>query len=78
MAVALTATIVPVVVGECALLLSGGIATAWGLLANIHAELDVCKLGLHCNQAVGLVLHCFLHGCGRSAKVCKQVIVCGN
>jgi hypothetical protein len=39
--VALTATIALVVVGEHALLLSGGIAAAWGLLANIHAELDV-------------------------------------
>ncbi len=41
MVVALTATVALVVVGECVLLLSGGIATAWGLLANIHAELDV-------------------------------------
>ncbi len=48
-AVALTATIVLVVVGEHALLLSGGIAAAWGLLADIHAELDVHKLVLHCN-----------------------------
>ncbi len=47
--VALTATIALVVVGERTLLLSGGVATAWGLLANIHAELDVLKLGLHCN-----------------------------
>ena len=41
MTFALTATVALVVVGEHALLLSGGIATAWGLLANIHAELDV-------------------------------------
>ncbi len=41
MAVALTATVALVMVGERALLLSGGVATAWGLLANIHAELDV-------------------------------------
>ncbi len=39
--VALTTTVVLVVVGEHALLLSGGIAAAWGLLANIHAELNV-------------------------------------
>ena len=39
--VALTTTIVLVVVGERALVLSGGVAAAWGLLANIHAELDV-------------------------------------
>ncbi len=41
MVVALTASIALVVVGECALLLSRGVAAAWGLLANIHAELDV-------------------------------------
>ncbi len=41
MVVALTATIALVVVGERALLLSRGVAVAWGLLANIHAELDV-------------------------------------
>ncbi len=41
MVVALTTTIALVVVGERALVLSGGVATAWGLLANIHAELDV-------------------------------------
>jgi hypothetical protein len=40
-AVALTATIALVMNGERALLLSGGIAATWGLLANIHAELDV-------------------------------------
>ncbi len=39
--VALTATIVLVVVGERALLLSRSVAPAWGLLVNIHAELDV-------------------------------------
>ncbi len=75
--VALTTTIALVVVGERALLLSGDVAAAWGVLANIHAELDVRKLVLHCDQAVGLVLHCFLHGCKRGTKVCKQVIVCG-
>ncbi len=35
-------------------------------------------MGLHCDQAVGLALHCFLHGCKRGTKVCKQVIVHGN
>jgi hypothetical protein len=78
MVVALTTTVALVVVHERALLLSGGIAAAWGLLAKIHAELDVRKLGLHCNQAVGLALHCFLHGCECGTKVCKQVIVRGN
>ncbi len=48
-AIALTATVALVVVGERALLLSGHIAAAWGLLANICAELDVCKLVLHCD-----------------------------
>jgi hypothetical protein len=48
-AIALTATVALVVVCECALLLSGGIAAAQGLLANIHSELDDCKLVLHCN-----------------------------
>jgi hypothetical protein len=49
-AIALTATIVFVLIGECVLLLSGGIAAAWGLLANIYAELlDVHKLVLDCN-----------------------------
>ncbi len=49
-AVALTATIAFVVIGEHALLLSGGIAAAWGLMADSHAELlDVRKLVLHCN-----------------------------
>jgi hypothetical protein len=48
-AVALTSTVVLVVVGERALLLSRGLAAAWGLLADIHAELDVCKLVLHCD-----------------------------
>jgi hypothetical protein len=62
-AIALTTTIAPVVVGERTLLLSRGIVTACGLLANIHAEMDVCELGLHCNQAVGLILYCFLRGC---------------
>jgi hypothetical protein len=69
MAIALTATVALVVVGECALLLSGGVAAAWGLLANIHAELNVQKLGLHCNQAVSLGLHCFLCGCKCGAEV---------
>jgi hypothetical protein len=76
-AVALTATIALVVVGEHALLLSRGVAAAWGLLANIHAELDVQKLGLHCDQAVGLVHHCFLRGCKRGAKVHERVITRG-
>ncbi len=49
MAIALTLTIALVVVGEHALLLSRSVAAAWGLLADIHAELDVCKLVLHCN-----------------------------
>jgi hypothetical protein len=40
-AIALTATIALVVVGEHALLLSGDIATARWLMANIHVELDV-------------------------------------
>jgi hypothetical protein len=40
-AVALTATIALVVVGGYALFLSRGVAAAWGLLANIHVELDV-------------------------------------
>jgi hypothetical protein len=48
-AVALTATLALVMVGERALLLSGVVAAAWGLLANIHTELDVCKFVLHCN-----------------------------
>ncbi len=45
----LTTTVALVVVGEHALLLSGDITAAWGLLADIHAELDVCKLVLHCD-----------------------------
>jgi hypothetical protein len=62
-ATVLTATIAFVVVVERVLLLSKNVDAAWGLLANGHAELlNVCKLGLHCNQAVGLVLHSFLHG----------------
>ena len=48
-AIALTSNVALVVVGECALLLSRGVATAWGLLPNSHAELDVCKLVLHCD-----------------------------
>jgi hypothetical protein len=48
-AIALPTTIACVVVGEHALLLSRGVATAWGLLANSHAELAVCKLVLHCD-----------------------------
>ena len=78
-AIALTTTVVLVVVGERALLLSGGVAAAWGLLTNIHAELlDVRKLVLHCNQVVGLALHCFLHGCKRGTEVHKRVIVRGD
>jgi hypothetical protein len=49
MANALTTTIALVVVGERALLLSGGVAAVWGLLANSHAEMDVHNLVLHCN-----------------------------
>ncbi len=74
-AIALTPTIVFAVIGERALMLSGGVAVAWGLLANNHAELDVCKLVLHCNQAVGLALHGVLCGGVRGTKVCKRVIV---
>jgi hypothetical protein len=74
-AFALTATVVLVVVGECTLLLSGGIAAAWGLLANSHAELYVCKLVLHCNKAVGLALHGLLHGGKLGTEVCKRVTV---
>ncbi len=49
-AIALTATIVLVVICECVLLLSGGIAAAWGLLADSHAELlDNRNLVLHCD-----------------------------
>jgi hypothetical protein len=40
-AIALTTIIALIVVGKHALLLSGGIAAAWGLLANIHIELDI-------------------------------------
>jgi hypothetical protein len=49
-AVALTTTKAFVVIGEHVLLLSGGIAATWGLLADSHAELlDVCKFVLHCD-----------------------------
>jgi hypothetical protein len=76
MAVALTATIAFVVIGEHVLLLSGGIASAWGLLAGSHAELmNVCRLVLHCNQAVGLALHGFLRGGVRGTKVRKRVTI---
>ncbi len=76
-AIVLTATVVFVVIVERALLLSGGIAAAWGLLANSHAELvDVHKLVLHCDQAVGLALHgLLLRGGVRGTKVHKQVTV---
>jgi hypothetical protein len=75
-AVALTATIAFVVIGKPALLLSGVVTPAWGLLANSHAKmLGVCKLVLHCDQAVGLALHGFLHGSVSGTKVCKQVTV---
>jgi hypothetical protein len=47
-AVSMSAIVALVVVGEHAMLLSGGIANVWALLADIHAELDVCKLVLHC------------------------------
>jgi hypothetical protein len=39
--IALISIIALVVVGERVLLLSRGVAAAWGLLANIHAELNV-------------------------------------
>jgi hypothetical protein len=72
-AVALTATIAFVVIGERAWLLSRGVAAAWGLLADSHLELlDVCKLVLHCNQAVSLALHGFLHGGKCGTKVGEQ------
>jgi hypothetical protein len=67
----LTTTVAFVAVVEHALLLSGGIDAAWGLLADGHAELlNVCKLALHCNKAVGLALHGFLHGsvCGTKVR----------
>ncbi len=75
-AVVLTATIAFFAVVEPVLLLSGGVDAAWGLLANGHAELlNVYKLALHCNQAVGLALHGFLHGSVCGTKVCKRVTV---
>ncbi len=75
-AVALTAPSAFVVIGERALLLSGGIDAPWGLLANSHAELlNLCKLVLHCNQAISLALHGFLRGGIRGTKVHKQVTV---
>jgi hypothetical protein len=47
-AIALATHVAFVVIGECAWLLSRGVAAAWGLLAGSHAELlDVCKLVLH-------------------------------
>jgi hypothetical protein len=72
-AVALTATVAfVVIVGEPALLLSKGIAAAWGLLADSHAVLlDDCKLVLNCDQAVGLALHGFLHSSVHGTKVCR-------
>jgi hypothetical protein len=78
-AAVLTDTIAFVAVVERALLLSGGVDASWGLLINGHAELlNVCKLGLHCNQAVGLVFDGFLHGSIHGTKVCKQVTIQHN
>ncbi len=58
---ALTATVAFVAIVERVLLLRGAIDAAWGLLADGHAELlNVCKPALHCDQAVGLALHCFM------------------
>ncbi len=48
-AVALTASVALVVVGERSLLLSENMAAAWGLLVDIHAELDVRKFVLQCD-----------------------------
>jgi hypothetical protein len=71
-----SATVAFVVIGECALLLSWGVTAAWGLLANSHEELlNVCKLVLHCDQAVSLALHGFLRGGIRGTKVCEQVTI---
>jgi hypothetical protein len=79
MAIALIATIPLFMIGEHALLLSGGVAAACGLLANSHAELlSVCKLVLHCNQAVSLALHGFLHSSIHGTKVCKGVTLQHN
>ncbi len=65
-------TIVFVAIDECALLLSGGVDAALGLSADSTAELlNVCKLALHCVQAVGLALHGFLHGGICGTEVCK-------
>ena len=66
-----------------ALMLHGGVAVAWGLvdvawglLANGHAELlDVRQLALHRGQAGGLVLHRFLGGGVRGAKVQHRLSV---
>jgi hypothetical protein len=75
-AAGLTATIAFVAIVECALLLNGGIDAAWVLLADGNAELlNVCKLALFCNQAVGLALHCFLRGGVHGAKVHERVTV---
>jgi hypothetical protein len=72
-AAVLTATIVFVVsvaIVEPVLLLNRGVDATWGLLADGHAELlNICKLDLHCNKAVGLALHGFLHGGIRSTEV---------
>jgi hypothetical protein len=72
LAAALTATVAFVAIVDYALLLSGGIDAAWGLLADGHAKLlNVHKLALHCNQAVGLALHCLLRGGVHDAEVCE-------
>jgi hypothetical protein len=75
-ATVLTTTDAFVAVVKHAFLLSGGIDTAWGLLADSHAELlIICKLGLHCNQAVSLVPHGFLCDGVRSTDVRKEFTV---
>ncbi len=58
------------------LLLCGGVAGGWGLLANSHAELlDVCQLALHSGHVGRLGLDRFLRGSVGRAKVCKRFAV---
>jgi hypothetical protein len=58
------------------LLLCGGVAGGWGLLAHNHAELlDVCQLALHSNHVGRLGLDRYLRGSVGRAKVCKQFAV---
>ena len=58
------------------LLLCGGVAGGWGLLADSHAELlDVCQLALHSGHAGCLGLDCFLRGSVGCAEVCKRFAV---